>query len=197
MPPPDHEISADANLVGLFADLHGDYNRVIELRERHPKIDDWLCAGDVVDMFAERHYNEPSLRVMARFSIPSVLGNHENRVRKEGVSAMGEEARAYLSALPFSLHLRWGDRRIRVYHATPTSWNDASLETGEPAMLREALPLATADLFVLGHTHVPFVTQVGGATVVNPGALGSVAERPTYAVAQANGSVEIRDFHRR
>jgi predicted phosphodiesterase len=165
-------VPTQVDRIGLFADVHGTYNHVLELRDRYPEVERWFCAGDVVDMFKAIHYNEPSLRVMARLEIPSVMDNHDYRVREQYAHRMGEESRSYLQDLPFSLEVRFGSRRLMIYHATPDSRDDTILENAGRSTFQSAFDPEEADLFVVGHTHSPYRKAVGSTEILNRGALG-------------------------
>ena len=143
-------------------------------------------------MFKALHYNEPALRIMARLEIPSVIGNHDYRVREQHAHRMDEEARSYLQDLPFSLDVRFGSRRLMIYHATPDSRDDTVLENADRSTLQSVFDLEEADLFVVGHTHSPYRKAVGSTEILNPGALGVDGLSPSFCLLDRNGDIEFR-----
>lgn len=177
--------------IGLCADIHGCYERVLAMREQRPDVAHWFCARDVTDMYKALHYNQPTLRVMHRLGIPSVLGNHDYYVREKDLRRLEDEARDYLRRLPFSLTLRFGPTTIRIYHATPTSRDDFIARQAGAATYRSLFGGEEADVVVLGHTHEPYVKRFGGVQFINPGALGVPGVPRSYCVLHGSGEVEF------
>jgi len=151
------EIPGSMNRIGPCADIHSAFNDVLTMHEQRPDIEHWFCAGDVVDMHKTPHYNEPVLRILSRLDIPSVMGNHDYRFKERHLHRLGEETRAYLEELPFSLDVRFAGNRIRIYHATPESREDFALERAGKKTFRALFGQENADIIVIGHTHEPYV----------------------------------------
>jgi len=192
------DVPAQTDRIGLCADVHGTYNNVLKMQEQRPEVGRWFCAGDVVDMHKALHYNQPALRVLSRKGIPSVMGNHDYRFKENKLHRLGEEARAYLSQMPFRLDIQFGDCRIRIYHATPESRESFALERACEETFRAlfgekgAGVIGEAHIVVLGHTHKPYVRDIGPARFINPGALGLPEEEPpSFCVLGRDGSAEI------
>lgn len=185
------KVTASAEHIGFCADIHGHYERVLTMRERRPDIGYWFCAGDVTDMHKALYYNQPTLRLMHRLGIPSVLGNHDYYIKEKYLRRLDEEASAYLSSLPFNLTIQFGGKQIRIYHATPGSRDDfISEKAGEKTYL-SLFGEEEADIIVLGHTHEPYVKSYGEKQFINPGALGVSGVRPSFCVLDQGGAVEF------
>jgi predicted phosphodiesterase len=192
------EVPSSTESIGLCADIHGTYNHVLRMQEQSSGVSHWFCAGDIVDMHKALHYNQPALRVLSRLEIPSVMGNHDYRFKENKLHRLGEEAREYLRQMPFRLDVQFGERGVRLYHATPESRESFALErAGEEtfcALFGEegAGILGDADVVVLGHTHEPYVRDVGGTRFINPGALGLPDEQPpSFCVLSEDGQADI------
>jgi len=192
------EVPSSADHIGLCADIHGTYNHVLKMQRQRPGVGHWFCAGDVVDMHKALHYNQPALRVLFRLEIPSVMGNHDYRFKENKLHRLGEEARAQLSQMPFRLDVQFGECWIRIYHATPESRESFALERAGEETFRalfgeeDAGVLGEVDIVAIGHTHNPYVRDVGGTRFVNPGALGLPEEEPpSFCVLSRDGSAEI------
>ena len=183
---PDHVVR-----IGFCADIHGVYDHVVRMRQRRPDVEHWFCAGDVVDKYKALHHNQPTLRIMARLGIPSVMGNHDHFVKQHFLHRLDPEARAYLDHLPFSLSVHFAGRRIRIYHATSRS-REAYLarQAGERTFL-SLFGEEEADVVVLGHTHEPYSQTFGGVHVINPGALGVTGVPASFCVLDRSGAVEF------
>lgn len=185
------DVPAGTGRIGFCADLHGVYDNVLALRERRPDIETWFCAGDVVDMYKAVHYNQPTLRIMHRLGIPSVLGNHDHHVKKTQLRRLDEEAKTYLEALPFRLTVHFAGLRIRLYHATPTSLDDFIADGAGEKTYAALFANDEADVIVLGHTHTPYVKTFGDTRFINPGALGIPDVQPSYCILDHHGNAEI------
>lgn len=88
--------------------------------------------------------------------------------------ALGEERIAWLRALPRVQKIEG----IALVHASPASLWRSPADDAEFAVLERPL-------VVYGHTHKPYVKQVGGMTVVNSGSVGLPYDgdpRASYAV---------------
>ncbi|MET0605795.1 MAG: metallophosphoesterase family protein [Beijerinckiaceae bacterium] len=120
---------------------------------------------------------------------PTVRGNHDRWVSEQARSDMiGSDAFAYdavdashrewLRALP--VNLRRGE--CLMFHARPDDDNAYLLESvndqGEMALaaptdIESRLSGHRATLVLCGHSHLPRVTKVGDALIVNPGSVGA------------------------
>lgn len=101
----------------------------------------------------------PSFREMAR------------AMQQYTESILTDAERDYLRALPRSARREVDGKRFFLCHATPSdplfryAPADAALWALEAAA-------ADADILLAGHTHLPFVLDVGAQRVVNPGSVG-------------------------
>lgn len=185
------QVPVSSNVIGLCADIHASYDHVLAMRQPRPDVEHWFCAGDVVDMHEALHYNQPALRVLSRLDIPSVMENHDYRYKERHLHRLDEEARKYMDQMPFRLDFQFAGNKIRIYHATPESRESFALErAGEEtffALFDEdgAGILGEVDVVVLGHTHNPYVRDIGGTRFVNPGALGLPEEEPPRSACLA------------
>jgi predicted phosphodiesterase len=126
------------------------------------------------------------------------MGNHDYRFKENKLRHLGEEARTQLTQMPFRLDIQFGDCRIRIYHATPESRESFALERAGEETFRAlfgeegAGVIGEVDIVVLGHTHKPYVRNIGGTRFINPGALGLPEEEPpSFCVVSQDGSAEI------
>ena len=126
------------------------------------------------------------------------MGNHDYRFKEHKLHRLGEEAREYLGQMPFRLDVQFGEYWIRLYHATPESRESFALERSGKETFRAlfgeegAGVLGEVDVVVLGHTHKPYVRDVGGTRFINPGALGLPDEQPpSFCVLGRDGQADI------
>ena len=85
---------------------------------------------------------------------------------------LSEESRRFLRSLPEDVRLEAEGRRILLTHASPAA-NDEHLGPDTPdERLRELAAMAGADVVVFGHSHRPFVRQIGDVWFINTGSVG-------------------------
>ena len=96
--------------------------------------------------------------------------------------AISEESRRWLHDLPVEIDVILETVPVLVVHYAPGLKEGLGRWTSD-ARLRELAQDTHAKVVVCGHTHTPFVRDVGGVLWVNPGSLGrSWDGRARYAV---------------
>ncbi len=102
-------------------------------------------------------------------------------LRQDSV-AISDETRRWLLDLPPEAELTLDGVRVLITHYAPGVKEGLGRWTSD-ARLRELAQGTLAQVVVCGHTHTPFVRDVGGVLWVNPGSLGrSWDGRARYAV---------------
>ncbi|MHB1355682.1 MAG: metallophosphoesterase family protein [Anaerolineae bacterium] len=180
--------------IATFSDIHGNLNAlevVLDQIERE-KPDAIYCLGDLVGYGA--YPNEVIKAVSAR-AFPTIMGNYDDGVGFDrencGCAYTTEEARALgdislhwtrdkvndsnkallRSLLPF-IRLQCDGKSILLVHGSPRRINEYVYEDRSVASLERIAASANADLLVFGHTHLPYIRQVGGTLFVNDGSVG-------------------------
>ena len=183
----------------ILADIHGNWPALQALNE---PCDVCLCLGDLVD-----YGPEPAACVewVRKNAAVTVRGNHDHGVaqnvevqgvggfkfltgvtRRPTVAALTPDQRRYLADLPTSRMLTLGGKRFLLVHATP---RDPMDEYAPPdvAFWERRLQNVEADVICVGHTHQPYVLEVGDKLVINPGSIGQPRDgdpRASYAVIE-------------
>lgn len=97
-------------------------------------------------------------------------------------AAISEETRRWLLGLPTEAELTLEDVPILITHYAPGSKEGLGRWTPD-SRLRELAQGTSAKVVICGHTHTPFVRDVGGVLWVNPGSVGrGWGSRASYAV---------------
>ena len=180
--------------VGIIADPHSNLAAFQAVLKHMPKVDDIVCAGDLVGYGAEP--NEV-IDLAKKKDIRTVLGNHDYGAISRDVSGfnpfaaravlwtadnLSEENARYLRGLREELMLTYGGRRIYVVHGSP---RDPLFEYVFPDLpnreLLELMRKVNADVIVLGHTHVPMQRVIQGKLILNPGGVGQPRDRDPRA----------------
>jgi putative phosphoesterase len=190
----------------LVADIHANWQALQAVRET---FDLCLCLGDLVDYGLEP---APCVDWVRRHARYTVRGNHDHGVAQDvrvsgqnGFKFLTGATRAwsrqhlvpadlrYLATLPLTRMVTLQGTRFLLVHATPRDpldeWAPADI-----AFWERRLQGVDADVVCVGHTHQPYVLEVGSTLVVNPGSVGLPRDgdpRASYAVLD-NQQLELK-----
>ncbi len=184
----------------LIADVHGNWP-ALQAAAAEPH-DVCLFLGDLVDYLLEPAPCVAWVRDQAPFA---VRGNHDHGAAQNvtvagrtgykyltGVTRpltrerLSESELRFLSRLPVTRLTTLDNTRFLLVHATP---RDPLDEFAPPDAEFWARRLADvdADVVCVGHTHQPYVLEVGDKLVINPGSVGLPRDgdpRASYAVIE-------------
>lgn len=168
--------------IGFLSDAHGNpegAERCLAVLRR-AGADQIYFLGDAVGYLSG--WGEV-LRLLHDGEVQCLMGNHDQQVLIEG--ADNNEASAYrlrgayldgiadllpwMASWPTRREIRCDDYRLLLVHGSPANpltgyvypWSDLS-----------SLARVDADIVAMGHTHRPFVAEVGGRTLINVGSCG-------------------------
>lgn len=179
--------------LGLIADIHANLHALEAVLEELARLeaDLVLCAGDLVAYGA---FPNQVIALLRQRSIQCVLGNYDQAAawnletassrpsspRTEPLKRaalawtqahLSSESRQHLRGLPWSMQFVLDEQTLHLFHAGPDSLCDWYTPQDMDSLRRLSLRQG-AGLVVLGHTHQPFVQQVGNTLFINPGAVG-------------------------
>src|SRR5438445_5556413 len=183
----------------LVADIHGNWPALQALSEPH---DVCLFLGGLVDYCVEPRPCIEWVRENCRYA---VRGNHDHgaaqNVTVAGLNGFhylagatrpltreraGSDGLRFLADLSVTRMANLDDLQFLLVHATPFD----PLDEHAPAQVEFWLPRlqhVEADVVCVGHTHEPYVLEVGDKLVINPGSLGMPWDgdpRGSYAVIE-------------
>jgi putative phosphoesterase len=181
----------------LVADLHANWPA---LRAINEQFDMCFCLGDLVDYGLEP---APVVDWVRKNAHQAVRGNHDHGAA-QNVNVSGKNGFKYLSGvtravsrerlseddlrflahLPISRTVTLDDSRFLLVHATPRDPLDEYAPPDVDFWARR-LENVTADVVCVGHTHMPYVLEVGNRLVINPGSVGQPRDgdpRASYAI---------------
>ena len=184
----------------LIADVHGNWP-ALQAAATEPH-DVCLFLGDLVDYFLEPGPCLAWVREKARFA---VRGNHDHGAA-QNVTVSGrtgykyltavtrpltrerlsESDLRYLSRMPVTRLTTLDNTRFFLVHATPRDPLDEFAPPDVDFWSRR-LGDVDADVVCVGHTHQPYVLEVGDKLVINPGSVGLPRDgdpRASYAVIE-------------
>jgi protein phosphatase len=196
----------------IFSDLHANLEALAALNAVENPPDALFFLGDAVGYGPDPAACVAWLRAHA---IHAVRGDHDHATANGGAFASPPEYRdlamatrehtlrqlkpdalAYLRALPTTAQTELGGARFFLAHASPREpmTREMDLLTASEKKLREEIEECSADVILLGHTHIPAIRRVGNAHIVNPGSLGQPRHglpSATYAVWE-DGQLQIK-----
>jgi len=183
--------------IAIFSDIHGNLEALQSVAEAWDEL--WVL-GDLVNYGP----NPAEVVDFVRQNAAVVVrGNHDHAVGasedprcssafREMARAMqvytesvlSDEQKAYLRQLPLSAQMEADGRRFFLCHAAPS---DPLFRYGptEAAFWTPETAAVTADILLVGHTHLPFMMDLGAKRIVNPGSVGQPkhgAPEACYAV---------------
>jgi len=190
----------------LIADIHSNWPALAAINER---FDCCLFAGDLVDYGVDPI---PCLEWVRRNVTASIRGNHDHAVAQRvdpkpggGFRSLAMATRPrhwqvlsradlqYLARLPVTTRVQLNEQTYYLVHGTPRDPLDEYLSDDREGW-ESRLELIEADFVCVGHTHIPYVLDLGRLQVVNPGSVGQPRDgdpRAAYAIIE-NGKVSLR-----
>jgi putative phosphoesterase len=170
--------------VAIISDLHANLEALGSFPETYDEL--WVL-GDLVNY-------GPNPREVIQFvgdrATVVVRGNHDNAVGcgedprcssryREMAQATGEFTAAvlsesekqYLASLPLMAWRVVDGKRFVLCHATPSNPLFEYCGPNSPKWIDYAESVS-ADVLLVGHTHMPFIQEGRGRTIANPGSLG-------------------------
>jgi putative phosphoesterase len=194
--------------IVIISDLHGNLEALTALPEQYDEL--WVL-GDLVNYGPDPA--EVVEFVKARASV-MVRGNHDHAIGfgadprcsppfREMAEAMmqytnsvlSDSQKQFLRDLPLTAEREVEGVRVSLCHAVPSDPLFAYCLPDSDQWIKE-VDLVNSSVLLVGHTHRPFVRQIGTKKIVNPGSLGQPKTgRPAacYAVWD-EGRIELRSF---
>lgn len=192
----------------VLADIHGNWPALRTIVQMD-SFDVCLFLGDLVDYGLEP---TPCIDWVRNHATHVIRGNHDHglaqQVKIQGKTGfkyltavtrpvsqelVGAEDRRYLSSLPITRHLTIDNVRFFLTHATPRDPLDEYAIADVDFWARRLVDV-DANVILVGHTHHPYVLEVGDKLVINPGSVGQPRDgdpRASFAVIE-NQRVDLR-----
>lgn len=190
----------------LVADVHANRAALEAIGDEY---DVCFALGDLVDYGPDPN---PCVGWVRAKAAHSIRGNHDHGVAQHvtvqgkggfryltGVTRpltqerIGSEERRYLGSLPLTKRVTVDGVRYLLVHATPRDPLD-EFAPADAEFWASRLDGVDADVICVGHTHTPYVLEVGGRVVINPGSVGLPRDgdpRAAYAIIR-DGEIELK-----
>ena len=190
----------------LLADIHANWPALQAIQEPY---DVCLVLGDMVDYGLDPM---PCIDWVRNNAHQAIRGNHDHCVAQQvrvsgrfgfkylsGVTRavtqerIGPQERRYLGSLPVTKWVTLDNTKFLLVHATPRDPLD-EYAIADADFWARRLENVDAQVVCVGHTHFPYVLEVGEKLVINPGSVGQPRDgdpRASYAVID-NQRVELK-----
>jgi putative phosphoesterase len=191
----------------LLADIHANWPALKAIKDE--PFDVCLVLGDLVDYGLEP---APCIDWVRKHATHAVRGNHDHcvaqMVRVQGKSGfkylsgvtraltqerLSSDDRRFLGSLPVTRRATLENTRFLMVHATPRDPLD-EYAIADADFWERRLHDVDAQVICVGHTHHPYVLEVGDKLVINPGSVGQPRDgdpRASYAIID-NQRVELK-----
>ena len=194
--------------IGVISDIHGNIRSlekiIAEIRKK--SIDRIICCGDLV-AFGPRPVEVLTL-LGSVGNVDIVRGNTERWMAmiyrgetefeesvlykvepalRWTIEKLGGEAEQLLNSYPPALDLELEERRIFVRHGSLESDTTGLYPDSDLGSLGDSLAGMNCNIFLCGHTHIPFMKECGKATIINSGSVGmpfDLITKPTWALLE-------------
>lgn len=196
----------------IVADIHSNLTALERVLEAAGSWDLALCLGDIVGYGPDPGECVSKVKIEG---LACIAGNHDAAVVSGETwgfnpyaaaavhinrKLLGLEAIRWLRGLPERLDLQLEGLHVSLYHGSPRDpLNEYVFPHEAYAWADRLLEMAGADLLLLGHTHVPYLVEVDGRFVANPGSVGQPRDgdpRASYMLIDLEGD-SISVTHRR
>jgi putative phosphoesterase len=180
--------------VAILSDLHGNLaaGEAVLAAIDAAAPDSVYCLGDLVGYGACP--NETTELIRSR-AIPTIMGNYDDGVgfdrndcgcayKDKEEEARGQQSlywsrrvttaenKNYLRALLPEIRFEAEGKRFRLVHGSPRRTNEYLFADRDQRSLERIAAIADCDVLVFGHTHKPWVREIGGVLFVNAGSGG-------------------------
>lgn len=179
--------------IGLISDVHANSCGLEAVIDKMGSCDAILCAGDITGYHTS--VNEV-FDILEENDVLFILGNHDEYLLRESVEGLhpllkksveytreeiSEDNLERLREAPLHYSGLFDGMRIKMYHGSP--WDLMEEYVYPDYAYFERFKEISADLIILGHTHIPFVR----GDIVNPGSCGQPRDddpRAAYGILQ-------------
>jgi len=195
--------------IGVISDIHANIDAldavISEMKDR--SINHILCSGDIVGYHT---FPDETVHRLREIGATCIRGNHDNDVVNKMFNitkspdifrftydSLSDESLAWLESLPFTCESRFESVSIKVVHGSPEDIEEYLFEGG--ANSRSYAETCVHDVLIAGHTHFPWVEQIGSTLFINSGSVGKpkigrpVATWAEICIDGASVSAAIRE----
>lgn len=169
--------------IGIISDIHGNIHGLKTVLSDLTRVDKIICAGDITGYYP---FINEVIEDLKNNNVISVKGNHDQYlingkapddatdIIKTSVNRMkqliSKDNLEFIKSLPASIDITIDNKRVLVFHGSPWNHLEERIYPDYPNFKR--FSEIESDVVILGHTHHPFIKNVGKIAVVNSGSCG-------------------------
>jgi putative phosphoesterase len=201
----------------LIADVHGNLPALEAVLE-HGKSKGGKKLWNLGDDVGYGAFPEEVVSLLSKKVDQAVVGNYDEKVLRAGkqkktkarnknelkqfaaewaYNQLSKNSRKYLKGLPKKRVLELEGLRIKLSHHGPPELEGPIKTSRKLKSFVEAAD-SPVDVYLFGHTHLPFVLNLADTWFINPGSVGRPDDgdqRASYALLQLKkGSVSVEHF---
>jgi putative phosphoesterase len=199
--------------VAVITDIHANLPALeavlADVDQR--QVDAIYSGGDLVGYGP--HPNEVCAR-LEELGIPTIYGNYDYAIARDlddcgcayitphdrelgqrsvewTLQHTNARSKAFMRELPFDLRFQVGESQVHLVHGSPRKVNEYLFEDKPDSLYQRLAAAEDARVLVFGHTHKPWIRDIGGVRFVNCGSVGKPKDgdpRAAFAVLEWTGS---------
>lgn len=191
--------------IGVISDIHSNLEAFEAVIAELTTCGELLCLGDIVGYGAQP--DEVVDRLIALRPKTVLMGNHDYAVTTGNTSDFSTPAAKavewtrkhiklenlrYLASLPASARIELREKKIGLFHGSPS---DPLSEYVLPGLSQRQIEMlierANAEIVLLGHTHVPMRYFQGNLLLADPGSVGQPRDgnpKASFAILSVSGN---------
>jgi len=180
--------------IAVMGDIHGNLSalKAVLSDTSSKSVDRIFCVGDLVGYGPNP--NEV-IEIIKQEEISAVMGNYDDAVafnlpvcgcnyksdaeRERGEKSLSwtlkhitAENKEFLRELPEELSFNLGKFSLLLFHGSPRALNEYLTDVEDEDLFNDITRDYPADIYIYGHTHVPYVKKVSNKLFVNAGSVG-------------------------
>jgi len=194
----------------VISDVHSNLAALEAVLNDAGHWDAAISAGDIVGYGP---HPEECVDILYFKGFRCVAGNHDNAVATVETDWFNDDAQEairinrrllsvasikWLGSLPTELKLEFDGLRFVVYHGSPTQPLTSYIFPDDAeAHANHFLSFTSADVLILGHTHIPYRVEKDKRLMLNPGSVGQPRDgdpRASYLILETES---LKVEHRR
>lgn len=189
--------------IAIFSDVHGNAIALESVFQDigNRDVDLVFCGGDLAGYGAMP--NEV-IAMVRENHIPTIMGNYDDGVgydrsscgcayKDEHAAELGfrslewmkqhitPENRSFLRGLLHRLEFTIYDKKVLLVHGSPRKINEYLYQDRPDESILRLINNENIDILICGHTHLPYIKNIGNKYLINAGSVGKPKDGDTRA----------------
>lgn len=161
--------------IAILSDIHGNKYALKEALRvcQKEEVDKYIFLGDYVGYYPFENEVIALIKDLEGFFIK---GNHEDFLQqRKSDSTLDSHHKKWLINLPTEQQVHLAEKNIKILHATELEGFQYVYPDATEQLYMEQFPSLRTnkyDFIFTGHTHYPYIKNVKGTCLINPGSVG-------------------------